>query len=96
MVNAVDLLCADTHVIARLKIADICFTTRGGEVFRRTRDRYGCDRLVVVFNNDGLVPDVPQCPDQRRRAGLAPLLRTALLRIPLARVPTGISAAHPR
>jgi hypothetical protein len=77
-----------------LKIADVRFTSRDSQVFRRTRDRDGGERLVVVFDHDSFVPDVPQYPDERRGVGLTPLLRTALLRIPLARIPAGISPAH--
>jgi hypothetical protein len=95
VVVVIVLVCADVDVIARLKIADVRFTARRSEVFRRTRDRDRGDLLVVVLDDDRLFPDVPQCPDERARVGLAPLLlRTALLRIPLARVsPTGISHA---
>jgi hypothetical protein len=89
------LVCADVHAVARLKIADVGFTARNSEVFGRTRDRDGGDRLVVVFDHYGLLPDVPQYSDERLRVGLTPLLGSTLLRIPLARISSaGISPAH--
>jgi hypothetical protein len=88
------LVRADVDVVARLKIADIGFSARSIEVLRGTRDRDGGDRLVVVFDDDSLVTDVAQYPDERHPVGLTPLLlRSArtVLRIPLATA-AGISA----
>jgi hypothetical protein len=77
-------------VIAGLKLADVRFSARRSEVFRRTRDRDGGDLLVVVLNHDSLFPDVPQYPDERVRVGLATLLlRPALAALRIAA--TGIS-----
>jgi hypothetical protein len=89
------LVGADVYAIARLKIADVRLAARNSEVFSRISDRDGRKQLVVVFDHNSLVPDVSQCPDQRRRVGLTPLLRSALLRIPLAWISTArISPAH--
>jgi len=81
-------------VIARLKIADICFATRGGEVFRRTRDRDRGELLVVVLNDDSLLPDVSQYPGERGCVRIAALGGTAL-RIRLTRISAtpGVSTA---
>jgi hypothetical protein len=46
-------------MIAWLKIADGCFAARSIEVFRRTRDRDCGDLLVVVLDDDSLLPDIP-------------------------------------
>lgn len=93
VVVVVVLVCADVDVIARLKIANVRFTARRSEVFRRTRDRDGGDLLVVVFDDDSLFPDVPQYPDERARVGLTPLLlRTALAALRIALATAGISA----
>jgi hypothetical protein len=65
MVNAVDLLCADTHVIARLKIADLCGSARNAYVFGRLRGGEGSDGLVVGLNDDVVPSNAPQHPGER-------------------------------
>jgi hypothetical protein len=94
IVLIVVLIGADAHVIARLKFADVGFTAGSIEVFRRARGRDSGDRLVVFLDGNGLVADVAQYPDERARVRLTILCRTALLRIPLARIsPAGKSNA---
>lgn len=97
MVNAlIVLVCADAHVIARLKIADFGGTARSIDIFGRARDRNGGDCLVVGLDNEIFVLDFPQHPGECSRAvgllaGPRSLLASRLLasRIPLA----GVSAA---
>lgn len=93
VVVVIVLVCADVDVIAGLKIADVRFTARRREVFRRTRNRDRGDLLVVIFDDDSLFPDVPQYPDERARVGLAPLLRAALAALGIALTAAGIPTA---
>jgi hypothetical protein len=68
MVDVVHLVCADTHVIARLKIADLCRTARNAYVFGRLGGRDGGDGLVVGLNDDVVLSNAPQHPSECRLA----------------------------
>jgi hypothetical protein len=59
------LVCANVHVIAGLKITDPRRAPKELTYFGRIRDRDGGNRLVVGFDDDILVPDVPQYPGER-------------------------------
>jgi hypothetical protein len=65
MVNVVDLVCGDTHVIARLKIADLYRTARNAYVFRRLRGRDSGYGLVVGLDDDVILSNAPQHPSER-------------------------------
>jgi hypothetical protein len=59
MVDVVDLVRVDTHVIARLKIAYLCRTPGNANIFRRLRGRDGGDGLVVGLNDDVVLSNTP-------------------------------------
>jgi hypothetical protein len=108
VINAlIVLLCVNFHVIAGLKVADLCGAAGIADVFSRVR-RDGCDRLVVGLDDDIFVADAPQYAVERGLivgliVGLSAarrISRTTALRIPpAARIPTtgiaatGVSAA---
>ena len=98
VVNALIVLVrADSHVIARLKIADLRGTARGLEVFSRTCGRNGSDGLVIGLDDDIIVPDFPQHPGERSRVGLVGIARSlrAPRRIPASWITlTGVSATR--
>jgi hypothetical protein len=85
MVNVLAVLVgADTHPIARLKIADLRFAAGSARVFGRTGDRDGCDHFVVVLDDHVLVFDFAQHPDKGCRVRLVAALRGILLLTPPA------------
>src|ERR1700689_1274282 len=91
-------VCVNTHVIARLKIADLYRTARNAYVFRRLRGRNSGDGLVVGLNDDIIFPNAPQHPGECRRGLIRPVIRRltsrSALRIPSAGISTtGISNA---
>ncbi|MGD0136842.1 MAG: hypothetical protein ABSE57_32765 [Bryobacteraceae bacterium] len=65
MVDVVDLVRGDTHVIARLKIADLYRTPRSVYVFGRFRGRESGDGLVVGLNDDVALSNAPQHSSER-------------------------------
>jgi hypothetical protein len=83
---------ANTHVIARLKIANPCGRAGNAHVFSRLRDRDGVDRLVVGLNDDIILPNAPQHPGECRRGLIRLVIRRltsrSALRIPAARIST--------
>jgi hypothetical protein len=98
MVAGVDLVCVDTHVIARLKIADLCRTARDAYIFRRLRGRDSGDGLVVGLNDDVVLSNTPQHPSERHPGlvslAIRRLMSRSALRIRSAWISaTGISNA---
>ena len=92
------LVCANTHAIARLKIANPGGRAGNANVFSRLRGRDGGDRLVVRFNDDIVLPNAPQHPAERRHGLIRPAIRRltsrSALRIPSARISAaGVSNA---
>ena len=83
MVDVVDLVCVDTHVIARLKIADVCGSARNAFVFSRFRDRDSVYGLVVGLNDDIVLANSPQHPGERHRGLVPPAIRRLTSRIAL-------------
>src|ERR1700722_1718760 len=75
MVGVVDLVCVNPHVIARLKIADVCGSARNAFVFRRFRDRDSVYGLVVGLNDDIVLANSPQHPGERHRGLIPPAIR---------------------
>jgi hypothetical protein len=84
------LIDAYAHVVARLKIANVCLAARGVEVFSRTSDGDGLHSLVVFLQHDSLIAYVSQYPGESRYVRLTSLRRSSrtALRITLARVST--------
>lgn len=84
------LVCANTHVIARLKIANIAGRAGNANVFSRLRRRDGGNCLVVGLNDDIVLPNAPQHAGERRRGLIRPASRRltsrSALRIPSARI----------
>jgi hypothetical protein len=80
MVDVVDLVCVDTHVIARLKIADLCRTARNAYVFRRLRGRDSGDGLVARLNDDVALSNTPQYPSERHPGLVSPAIRRLMSR----------------
>jgi hypothetical protein len=92
------LVCANTYVIARLKIANPGGRAGNANVFSRLRGRDGGDRLVVGLNDDIVLPNAPQHPGECRRGLIGPAIRRltsrSALRIPSARISAaGVSNA---
>ena len=97
------LVYCDPHVIPGLKIANLCGSAGNTEVFSRFRGRDGGDRLVLGLNDEVVIPDASQHPDERCRSLLRLAIRRltswAALRIASARISatrisaTGISDA---
>jgi hypothetical protein len=83
MVGALDLVCVNTHVIARLKIADVCGSARNALVFSRFRDRDRIYGLVVGLNDDIVLANSPHHPGERYRGLVPPAIRRLTSRIAL-------------
>src|SRR5580704_12611277 len=81
MIGVLDLVCVNTHVIARLKIADVGGSARNAFVFRRFRDRDRVYGLVVGLNDDIVLANSPQHPGERRRGLVPPAVRRLTSRI---------------
>jgi hypothetical protein len=87
------LVCVDPHVIARLKIADLCRTARNAYVFRRLRGRDSDDGLVVGLNDDVALSNSPQHPSERHPSLVSPAIRRLTSRSALRIRPARISNA---
>src|SRR5271156_2831357 len=91
MVDVVDLVCVDAHVIARLKIADLCRTARSAYVFRRLRGRDSGDGLVLGLNDDVVLSNTPQHPSERHPGLVSSAIRRLMSRSTLRIRSAGIS-----
>ena len=94
MVGVLDLVCFNTHVIARLKIADVCGSARNAFVFSRFRDRDSVYGLVVGLNDDIVLANSPQHPGERHRGLIPPAIRRLTSRIALRIRPARVSSTR--
>jgi hypothetical protein len=94
MVDLVDLVCVNTHVIAGLKIADISGSAGSASVFSRFRDGDSADGLVVGLNDDIVVPNSSQDPGERHLGLIPPAVRRRTSRSPLRIRPAWISTTR--
>jgi hypothetical protein len=84
------LVCANTHVIARLKIANAGGGAGNANIFDRLCGRDGGNSFVVGLNDEIVLSNAPQHAGERRRGLIRPASRCltsrSALRIPSSRI----------